>query len=514
MSKQGPIRTVVIVGGGTAGWMTAAALSWAFRGPTTIRLIESLEIGTVGVGEATIPHIHSFNDRLGLDEREFMVRTQATFKLGIEFRNWGRIGDAYIHPFGAYGSPIGGIDFHHYWLKQRLAGDATPLSDYSLPIVAAYLNRFAPPARDHHSLLSTFSYAYQFDAGLYAAFLRTYAEQRGVVRTEGKIVDVRVSPEGGTIESVKLGDGQVIEGDLFIDASGFRGLLIEQALHAGYEDWRHWLPCDSAVAVPCETAGPWIPYTRAIADEYGWRWRIPLQHRVGNGYVFCSRYIDANAATEALMSKLEGPHLAEPRVLRFVTGKRRKQWLGNCVAIGLASGFLEPLESTSIHLIQQAITYLIELFPDRGFDPADATEFNRVMDLEYERVRDFLILHYNATERTDTAFWDYCRTMSVPESLTYKMELFRERGTLASYREGCFLDPSWIAVFVGQRVVPHRYDPFADAVPNDRLADHLQTLRRAVLETARSLPDHRQFITNNCLAPPMPPAVRASSGAR
>lgn len=511
MSSYGPIRTVVIAGGGTAGWMTAAALSWAFRGRTAIRLIESLEIGTVGVGEATIPHIRSFNQRLGIDEREFMAYTQATFKLGIEFRNWGRMGDAYIHPFGAYGSPIGGVEFHHYWLKQRLAGDTTSISDYSLPIVAAYLNRFSRPAIDRRSLLSTFSYAYQFDAGLYAAFLRRYAEQRGTVRTEGKIVDVRVS-EGGTIQAVTLNDGQVIEGDLFIDCSGFRGLLIEQTLHAGYEDWAHWLPCDSAVAVPCATAGPWTPYTRAMADEYGWRWRIPLQHRVGNGYVFCSRYIDASTATEVLMRNLEGPQLAQARLLRFVTGKRRKQWVGNCVAIGLSSGFLEPLESTSIHLIQQAITYLIELFPDRRFDPADALEFNRVMDLEYERVRDFLILHYNATERTDTAFWDYCRTMELPGSLAHRMELFRERGTLVSYREGCFLDPSWIAVCVGQRVVPRRYDPLADAVPNDRLTVHLRTLRRAVLQTARSMPDHQHFIARYCPAPTIPLAARSSSG--
>lgn len=512
MSRYGPIRTVVIVGGGTAGWMTAAALSWAFRGRIAIRLVESLEIGTVGVGEATIPHIRGFNQRLGIDERELMARTQATFKLGIEFRNWGRIGDAYIHPFGAYGSPINGVDFHHYWLKRRLAGDTTSICDYSLPIVAAYLNRFSPPAADRRSLLSTFSYAYQFDAGLYAAFLRHYAEQRGVVRAEGKIVDVRVSPEGGTIQSVALAGGQVIEGDLFIDCSGFRGLLVEQALHAGYEDWSRWLPCDSAVAVPCETAGPWTPYTRATADGYGWRWRIPLQHRVGNGYVFCSRYIDPSTATEVLMRNLEGAQLGDARLLRFVTGKRRKQWIGNCIAIGLSSGFLEPLESTSIHLIQQAITNLIELFPDRRFDPADATEFNRVMDLEYERIRDFLILHYNATERTDTDFWNYCRTMQVPDSLAQRLEIFRARGTLVTYREGCFLEPSWIAVYLGQGVVPRRYDPLADAVPNDRLSAHMHTLRRAVLDTALSMPDHQRFIARYCSAPPAPVAVRSSQG--
>jgi tryptophan halogenase len=501
----------VIVGGGTAGWMTAAALAWGLRGRVAVRLIESSEIGTVGVGEATIPHIRSFNQRLGLDERDFLARTRATFKLGIEFRGWGRAGDSYIHPFGAYGSAIGGVAFHHHWLRRRLAGDATPIDDYSLPIVAASLNRFSPPVADHRSLLSTYSYAYQFDAGLYAAYLREYAERRGVVRTEGRIVHVEAAPDDEVIRAVTLADGQVIPGDLFIDCSGFRGLLIEQTLRAGYEDWSHWLPCDSAVAVPCETAGAWTPYTRATADAYGWRWRIPLQHRVGNGYVFCSRFLEADAATEVLMRNLEGPPLAEPRLLRFATGKRRRQWIGNCVAIGLASGFLEPLESTSIHLIQLAITHLLELFPDGSQDPLAAAEFNRVMSLEYERVRDFLILHYHATERADTAFWNHCRTMQVPESLSYAMELFRERGTLVNYREGCFLEPSWIAVYLGQRIVPRRYDPLADALPAERLIGLLQSLRRGVHDAARSMPDHRAFIERYCLAPSPGAALGSSS---
>jgi tryptophan halogenase len=510
-SSEGPIRTVVIVGGGTAGWMTAAALAWAFRGRVTVRLIESAEIGTVGVGEATIPHIRSFNERLGLDERDFMTRTRATFKLGIEFCGWGRAGDAYIHPFGAYGSAIGGIPFHHHWLRRRLAGEAAPIGDYSLPVVAASLNRFSPPVQERRSLLSTFSYAYQFDAGLYAGYLREYAERRGAVRTEGKIVHVEASPQGDAIRAVTLADGQVIRGDLFIDCSGFRGLLIEQTLRSGYEDWSRWLPCDSAVAVPCETAGSWTPYTRATADAYGWRWRIPLQHRVGNGYVFCSRFLEADAATEVLMRNLEGRPLGEPRVLRFVTGKRRRQWIGNCIAIGLASGFLEPLESTSIHLIQLAITHLLELFPDARPDPLDAQEFNRVMDREYARVRDFLILHYHATERADSPFWDHCRTMQVPESLAYAIELFRERGTLVTYREGCFLEPSWIAVYLGQRIVPRRYDPLADTLPPEQLAAQLQALRRSVHEAARSMPDHRAFIERYCRAPP--PAAAAGSGS-
>jgi tryptophan halogenase len=490
---------IVIVGGGTAGWMTAAALATLVGRPgLNIRLVESEEIGTVGVGEATIPHIRSFNQRLGLDEDAFMARTRATFKLGIEFRDWGQLGDSYIHPFGAYGRSIDRVGFHHHWLRLRRAGAAADIHDYSLPVVAARMGRFTRPDADPRSILSTFSYAFQFDAGLYAAYLREHAEARGVVRTEGKVADVELDPDSGHIRSVTLERGERIDGDLFIDCSGFRGLLIEGALKAGYEDWTQWLPCDRAVAVPCDTVEPATPYTRATALEAGWSWRIPLQHRVGNGYVYSSAFLPDDQAVERLLGRLEGPARAEPRMLRFTTGRRRRQWLGNCVAIGLSSGFLEPLESTSIHLIQAAITTLVELFPDRAFDPADAEEFNRVMDLEYDRIRDFLVLHYKATRRDDTPFWDHCRTMAVPDSLTEKMALFRERGVVARYRDGLFLEPSWLAVYFGQGIEPDTWDPLSDRAPDGALADALETLRTSIQRAAAAMPSHDAFVRACC----------------
>jgi tryptophan halogenase len=495
---DGRIGNVVIVGGGTAGWMTAAALAKvlakALKNQCAIRLIESTEIGIIGVGESTVPHIRHFNAALGLDEAEVMRETRATFKLGIEFHNWGRIGDAYIHPFGEFGRMIDGVRFHHYWLRNRARGDTTEISEYSFPIVAAKLERFAHPVADPSSLLSTFSYAYQFDATLYAPYLRRYAERLGVVRTEGKVVDVRLRGEDGFIESVVLESGERIAGDLFIDCSGFRGLLIEQALKTGYEDWTHWLPCDRAVAAPCASVQPPIPYTRATAHAAGWQWRIPLQHRVGNGYVYSSQFISDDDAAMTLKSHLEGALLAEPRILRFTTGRRKRAWNRNCVAIGLSGGFLEPLESTSIHLIQMAITYLIELFPDRTFEQADSDEFNRLMDLEFERVRDFLVLHYHATERDDAPLWQYCRSMRIPDSLQYKMEQFRARGYVVPYKDGLFLEPSWIAVYFGQQIFPRRYDPLADGLAATELDRRLQGLRMWIRRTAEGTSGHAEFI--------------------
>ena len=489
------LKHILIVGGGTAGWMTAAALSHKLRGQRiAIRLVESAEIGTVGVGEATVPHIRFFNATLGFDEADFMRRTKATFKLGIEFRNWGRIGDSYIHPFGAFGKDMDGVPFLHHWLRLREAGGDVPLENFSLPILAARADRFAFPADDPASLHSTFSYAFQFDAGLYAAFLRDYAEARGVRRSEGKVVDVALDGESGFVRSVTLESGERIEADLFVDCSGFRGLLIEQALKAGYEEWTHWLPCDRAIAVPCETRGPLTPYTRATARKAGWIWRIPLQHRVGNGHVYSSAFISDDEAEMALLDQLEGPALAKTNRLRFVTGKRRRQWVKNVVAIGLSAGFLEPLESTSIHLIQLAIGRLIDLLPDRDWDPLDAAEFNRLMDLEYERVRDFLILHYTATQRDDTPFWNYVREMKLPDSLEYKMELFRERGIVVNYRDGMFLEPSWIAVYLGQNVVPRRRDPLSDKVPEDELRRRAGAIAEACRRAAEAMPPHAAFL--------------------
>ncbi|WP_421739023.1 tryptophan halogenase family protein [Caulobacter sp.] len=494
------IRKIVIVGGGTAGWMTAAGLSAVLADSrVTIALVESAEIGIVGVGEATVPHIRNFNARLGLDEADFMRKTQATYKLGIEFRDWGRKGESYIHPFGAFGQPIGGVAFHQHWLRarqlaERMGGEADGVEAYSLPIVAARLNRFAPPSTDPRSLGSTFSYAYQFDAALYAQYLRAYSETRGVARTEGKILDVSLRGEDGFVEAVTLESGQRIEGDLFIDCSGFRGLLIEQAMKTGYEDWTHWLPCDRAAAVPCESVGPPTPYTRATADDAGWRWRIPLQHRVGNGYVYCSSYVSDDEAARTLVDKLDGKAQADPRFLRFTTGRRKKQWNRNVVAIGLASGFLEPLESTSIHLIQVAITTLLELFPERGCARADQDEYNRVMDLEFERIRDFLVLHYHATQRDDSPFWRDKAAAPIPDSLAYKMELFRERGMVVKYRDGFFLEPSWLAVYLGQNILPRGYDPMADTIDPAEAARRLAELKAAVQRTAEAMPSHQAFL--------------------
>jgi tryptophan 7-halogenase len=490
-----PVQNVVIVGGGTAGWMTAAALS-QMLGPrqVSVQLIESEAIGTVGVGEATVPHIRFFNAKLGINEVDFMARCKATFKLGIEFRNWGRKGDSYIHPFGAFGQDIGGVAFHHHWAKLAAAGHVDPLSVYSLPVMAAQSNRFAHPHPDQRSLLSTYSYAFQFDAGLYAAYLRDFSESRGVTRHEGRVVDVTKDQSTGFISSVTLDDGRVVAGELFVDCSGFRGLLIEGAMTAGYDDWSHWLPCDRAVAVPCATNGPLTPYTRATALDAGWVWRIPLQHRVGNGHVYCSHYISDTDAAAAVVNQLESPPAAEPKFLKFTTGKRKSQWIKNVVSIGLAAGFLEPLESTSIHLIQLAIGRLLDFFPDKSWDPIFAREYNRLMDLEYERVRDFLILHYHATERDDTPFWNYVRTMSIPESLAEKMDSFRNRGIVVNYRDGMFLDASWIAVYAGQRVIPRRFDPRANQVDATAVEQQLAHMKASCAAAAQSLPGHAEYL--------------------
>jgi tryptophan halogenase len=482
---------VVIVGGGTAGWMTAAALA-AVAGPSVadVQLVESEEIGIVGVGEATLPHIRAFNARLGIDEAEFMRATSATFKLGIEFRDWARIGDSYIHPFGAFGHDVDGVGFHHYL---RRAEQIETIADYSLPIVAARQKRFAPPADDPRSLLSTFGYAYQFDATRYAPFLRARSERQGVKRTEGRVVDVELGDTGDLI-AITLSDGQRIAGDLFVDCSGFRSLLLGQALGEPFEDWSHWLPCDSAVAVPCEDLGPLNPFTTATAMPAGWCWRIPLQHRVGNGYVYSSAHIDDEAAWSALLREIKGKPLADPRMLRFKAGRRTRSWVSNVVGVGLAGGFLEPLESTSIYLIQLAITQLLELFPGKPISAIDRDAFNRAVDLEYDRIRDFLILHYHATTRDDSPFWDHVRTMDVPDTLAEKLALFRERGRVIKYREGVFLEPSWIAVYLGQGIVPKGYDQRADRPSDAVLAQALTRLRDETRQAVASMPDHAAYI--------------------
>jgi tryptophan 7-halogenase len=495
------ITEIVIVGGGTAGWMAAAALSKVLTPEYRIQLVESEEIGTVGVGEATIPMIKLFNTALELDESEFVRRTQGSFKLGIEFVDWGRIGDSYIHGFGKIGQDLGLVPFYHYWLKEHRKGRAGPLDAYSINTWAARQNKFMRAISDRpNSPLADIAYAYHFDASLYARFLREYAEARGVRRIEGKVVDVALRGEDGHVESVVLDRGERVAGQLFLDCSGFRGLLIEQALHAGYEDWTHWLPCDRAVAVPCASGGPLTPYTRSTARSAGWQWRIPLQHRVGNGHVFSSAYMSEDEATAILLANLEGEPLAEPKVLRFVTGRRRKTWDRNVVSVGLAGGFMEPLESTSIHLIQSTVARLTAFFPHAGFEPADVAEFNAHTDLEFEKIRDFLILHYHATERDDSPFWDYCRTMDVPESLRRKMTLFRANGRVFRDNNELFAEPSWVQVMHGQRVAPQGYHGLVDAHGDDKVAAFMANIRGVIENCVQAMPTHESFIAKHCAA--------------
>ena len=497
MEEPDKIR-VVVVGGGTAGWMTAAALTTLLPKRCDLRLVESEAIGIVGVGEATLPHIRSFNERLGIDEADFMAATRATFKLGIDFSGWGKIGDSYVHPFGTFGRGTGEVDFHHYWTRLNQAGAAAPIGEYSIACTMATMNRFSLPETDSAKLESTFSYAYQFDATLYAPYLRRLSEQRGARRTEGRIVDVQLNSESGDVAAVILENGERIEGDLFVDCSGFVSLLLGKALGEPFEDWAQWLPCDRAVAMPCRTRTALTPYTSAIAMGAGWRWRIPLQHRTGNGYVYSSAFTSDDEAREALVSSVEGEPLVDPRVLKFRAGRRRRSWVGNCIGVGLSSGFLEPLESTSMYLIQAAITALIELFPNPRLSPLDRDEFNRLIDLEYDRIRDFLILHYHATERSDTPFWDYVRTMDVPDTLKEKIELFRRRGRSVKYREGVFLDASWVALFTGQGVIPEHYDQRADAPSEHGLKQAMGALRDEVRGRAEIMPDHRAYIERYC----------------
>ncbi len=503
---QNKVKKIVIVGGGTAGWMTAVGLAMPTAGAGySFELIESDEIGTVGVGEATIPPIGEYNRAMQIDENEFMRATRASFKLGIEFVDWKRRGEAYLHPFGYYGVQMHGIYFHHFWLRHRLQGGGGLPEVFNQNIVACRQGRFGKMLPNDRLPLEGMPYAYHFDAGLYARYLRGVAEKLGVVRTEGKIVSVQQDGESGFIRSVTLDDGRVVAGDLFVDCSGFRGLLIEQTLHAGYDQWNDVLPCDRAMAVPCERAARTTPYTRATAREAGWQWRIPLQHRTGNGYVYCSEFLSDDEAASQLLGRLDGAPLADPRPLRFVAGRRKEVWKKNVIAIGLASGFLEPLESTSIHLIQAMIQRFVFFFPGHCFDQASIDKFNQLARKEMEEIRDFLVLHYAATERDDTPFWRHCRAIRKPDTLQQRWDMYEQTGNIiVEVGVGnLFRESSWFAVYDGQGLRPKAYHPFADIPSNEELAKRFARISAAVHERVATFPMHDDYLRQHCAAPPM-----------
>lgn len=482
---------IIIVGGGTAGWMTAAALArFLLPNLCQVTLIESDKIGTVGVGEATIPHIRDFNQMLGLDEAEFIQRTNATFKLGIEFSHWGSLHNQYFHPFGSHGLTHENIAFQHLWRK---ANDfkTSPFDDYSFSIQAAKEHKFAQPNNNGDALSSNYSYAYHLDATLYAKLLRERCEAQGVKRIEGMIKEVALDSSTGFIKSLHLASGEVLSADLFIDCSGFSGVLINKVLREPFVDWSHWLPCDTALALPCAIESPPAPYTKAIAHTSGWQWQIPLQNRMGNGHVFCSAFSSTEQAESTLRNHLPGTALGEAKTLRFKTGMHKQSWKKNCVAIGLASGFLEPLESTSIYLIQLGIYKLMEFFPHKGCNPTDTREFNRLVSSEYETVRDFLILHYKANQRTDSEFWRYCANMPIPDSLQAKMDLYRDHGRFVHYETGLFWEPSWLSVFHGQHILPQALDCRLDAVSAQQCYQLLQQVREHIKQAVQALPSHQ-----------------------
>lgn len=495
------IGRIVIVGGGTAGWMAASALARHRRGTgTSIRLIESPDVPTVGVGEATLPGIRDFNQYLDIDEVDFIRKTQASFKLGIKFADWHVDGESFFHPFAGFGAPLGGVDFHHCLHRVRETDPDIDLAAHCLPIRLAELGRFAQPHPNPEHPLADYKYAFHFDALLYATYLRDYAVSNGVAHSQGLVVDVQLDAESGFIQSLKLDSGEIVEADLFIDCTGFAGVLIEKALATGYENWSHWLPVNHAQAVASRATHDPQPYTLSTARSAGWQWRIPLQHRVGNGYVYSAQYCDDETARGTLLAHLEGDPIGEPRVLRFTTGLRKKFWNRNCIALGLASGFLEPLESTSISLIQTGLTKLLMFFPYDGFSDADTAEANRLARLEMERIRDFIILHYCLNRRADGELWEYCRNMSLPDELRHKIDVFRERGHLVAYEMESFELPSWLSIFFGHRAYPEHCDVNALQLSRQDLVTAMARMRDTIAQAAQAAPAHGEFIAHHCVA--------------
>lgn len=492
MNKKNPIKRIVVAGGGTAGWMSAAAIAKLLGKNIQVTLVESDQIPTVGVGEATIPTLHIFHDLLKIKEADFMSATNATFKLGISFENWRDVNKDYIHSFGYLGQGCWAAGFQHFWRKGLELGIASDLGDYCPEHLASRKGKFAVlPNQDRN-------HAYHLDAGLYAKFLRNFAEHNGAERIEGKIDKVNLDRTNGFIQSLILENGQEISGDLFIDCTGFRGLLIEEALHTGYEDWSHLLPCDSAIAVQTELTKAPVPYTRSIAHPFGWQWQIPLQTRMGNGIVYCSKHVTDEQAKETLLSNISGKLLNEPRVIKFKTGTRRKHWNKNCVAIGLSSGFLEPLESTSIHLIQQSIIRLLQNLPSSEMEPAFLHDFNNKMRIEIDNIRDFLVLHYNVTEREDSGFWRYCKQMPIPDSLQERIDLFIQAGQAYKTERELFGEDSWLQVMIGQGLMAESYHPVVDEMPKEELSRFLNHIQTTIAKRVEQLPDHLAFINRYC----------------
>jgi len=485
-------QRIVIAGGGTAGWMAAAAIARTMGSAVDLTLVESEAIGTIGVGESTIPPLVNYNRLLGINEADFMRATQATFKLGILFDHWKEPGHRYFHSFGLTGKDHWSAGFQHFWLHGRTKGHEQSYDDYCMELVAALEGKFA------HLPNEGINYAYQLDSGLYARFLRQMAEGDGTKRVEGKIARVELDSESGDITALLLDGDRRIEGDLFLDCTGFRALLIEGALHAGFDDWTHWLPCDSAIALQTPNVRPPVPYTRAMAHDAGWQWRIPLQHRTGNGLVYCSRYLDRDAALDRLLCNIEGEALTEPNFLRFTTGVRRRQWYRNCIAVGLSSGFMEPLESTSIHLIQRAVLRFIRMLPLGKVSERDVAEYNDQQMQDNLQIRDFLILHYKATERRDSAFWRQCADMPIPDSLAQKIELFRETGRVFRKNEELFAENSWVQVMMGQGIAPQSHHPIATKLSDDELDRFLGMIRQQVADTVAKLPEHHAYVARYC----------------
>ncbi len=492
------IENIVIVGGGSAGWMSAALLSKLTQKKFTIHLVESDEIATIGVGEATIPAIKTYNNLLGLNEKEFVQATQATFKLGIEFCNWGEKGHSYFHAFGALGRSWEWLSFYQYWIKLYRLGKATAFEHYCIASQMSLHNRFVKPDLTRkNSPLHEIAYAYHFDAALYALYLRKLSENNGVIRTEGKISQVKQHKDSGHIEAVVLENGTEIKGDLFIDCSGMHALLIEKTLKTGFEDWSHWLPCNRAWALPSEVLPTLHPYTQARAHDAGWQWRIPLQHRTGNGLVFSNDFTDEDSALTVLQEHLITKPTADPRLIKFKTGKRKKMWNANCVAIGLSSGFIEPLESTSLHLVQTAITRLISLFPDKNFAQANIDHFNRQSDFEIECIRDFVIAHYKVTDRNDTPFWRYCKHMTVPDRLEQRLAAFKTYGRVERVADELFREDSWVQVLIGQGLMPEYYDPLVDLKGEAEIVDFVSITKSVIEKCVENMPSHKDFIDQN-----------------